>query len=81
MTTNLIYAIYDDELPTRLPLATAADYPTALTEVLRLHEEFRQQLAANGEGCSDIWLTLRVDELQPGQPPLRRYVSAASGFH
>ena len=81
MSTHTLFAICDDEIPARPPLATATDYTTALAEVARLHEEFRAQLDANGEGSSDVWLTLRVDEHRPGLPPIRRIVSSASGYH
>jgi hypothetical protein len=75
------YEIRDHDLPDRPPLATAPDYSAAVAEVERLHEEFREQLDANGEGGTNIWQTLRIDELQPDQPPQQRCVSAASGFH
>ena len=74
------YEIRDDDLPSRPPLAAAADYDTAVAAVVRLNEQFRAQLAANGEGGSQLWQRLRVDELRGDGQPVRRYASSASGF-
>ncbi len=75
------YQIRDHDLPDRPPMATAGDYLAAVAEVERLHEEFLDQLYANGEGGNSLWQTLRVDELQPGLPPQKRYLSTTNGVY
>jgi hypothetical protein len=73
------FEVRDDDLPDRPPLAAAADYPSALLEVARLHEEFHHSLAANGEGATGLSQRLRVDELTSGAPPHPRYWSSVDG--
>ena len=74
------FEVRDDELPERPPLACTEDYPAALAALERLHEQFRDQLEANGEGGAEACqrLSIRIVTLD-GSTHLR-YVSATNGI-
>lgn len=76
---ELTYEIRDDQLPDRPPLATAADYSGALAELQRLHEEFRDQIAAGGEGGNTALQRLAIDEILDGEARVCRHLSSVNG--
>lgn len=64
------FQVRDLDLPDRPALAAANDLGTAVDRVQRLHEQFRDQLAANSEGAGGrISQRLVVLEQRPDGEP------------
>lgn len=76
------YEIRDVDLPAEPPLATTADYDTAMSRLAELHQDFHRQLDANGEGASDLHQRLSVTAVNDnGAAPTVRALSTVSGYH
>ena len=76
----LRFEVRDDELPDWPPLTWTDDYSAALAEVERLHEQFRDQLEANGEGGGEAWQRLSITLVACDGSTHLRYVSAVNGI-
>ncbi len=74
-----VYLLLDHDLPDRPPLAETDDYDSAMSELHRRHDQFRHQVAANGEGGAETMQTLAITATSPGRPPELRYMSVVNG--
>jgi len=72
------YQVRDFDLPNRPALARNDTYPAALRAVEQLHQDYRESLAANGEGTAGLSQRLMVLAVTAGGTELR-YLSAAGG--
>jgi hypothetical protein len=70
------YEVRDFDLPDRPPLAYADDLEDAKAAVEQLHDEFFDQLDANGEGGSRISQSLSITSRADGQV---QYISGVFG--
>ncbi len=77
--TTTVFEIRDLDLPDRPALAYTLDYDQALSAIERLHQQFQDQLHANGEGGTNIHQRLIVKEWVDGGPPQLRYISSVAG--
>ncbi len=77
--TTTVFEIRDLDLPDRPALAYTLDYDQALQKLERLHQQFQDQLHANGEGGTNIHQRLIINEWVDGGAPQLRFISSVAG--
>ena len=73
------FEVRDYDLADRPPLAHALDYSSALRVIQRLHQQFWDQIEANGEGAVEASQCLSIVLISGGRSPELQYVSAVGG--